>query len=61
LPNGDAFQYAFANYVSVGGKALEGNGVVPDVKVPLTREALLAGQDPVIDAAVRWIRTQKIR
>ncbi|HME06098.1 MAG TPA: subclass B3 metallo-beta-lactamase [Bryobacteraceae bacterium] len=55
LPNGDAFQYAIANYISAGGKALEGNGVIPDVEVPLTREALLAGQDPAFDAAVRWI------
>ncbi len=58
LPNGDAFQYAFANYIAVGGKPLEGLGVVPDVEVPLTRTALLAGRDPVVDAAVRWIRSQ---
>ncbi|HMO26527.1 MAG TPA: S41 family peptidase, partial [Tepidisphaeraceae bacterium] len=30
LPNGDRFQYVFANYISAGGKALEGDGVVPD-------------------------------
>src|SRR5205814_936643 len=52
LPNGDGFQYAVANYVSVGGKPLEGLGVTPDVEVKLTREALLAGHDPVIDAAL---------
>jgi carboxyl-terminal processing protease len=57
LPNGDAFQYAVANYISEGGKPLEGVGVIPDVVVPLTREALLAGQDPAFDAAVRWIET----
>src|SRR5690606_39194454 len=27
LPNGDAFQYAVATYVSSGGRTLEGNGV----------------------------------
>jgi len=59
LPNGDGFQYAVANYISEGGKALEGNGVVPDVEVKLTREALLAGHDTVIDAALDWIRKQK--
>ncbi len=61
LPNGDGFQYAIANYISEGGKALEGLGVAPDEEVKLTREALLAGRDPVIDAAVAWIekRTQK--
>jgi carboxyl-terminal processing protease len=59
LPNGDGFQYAVANYISEGGKALEANGVVPDVEAKLTREALLAGHDAVVDAALDWIRKQK--
>jgi carboxyl-terminal processing protease len=56
LPSGDGFQYAFAHYTSVGGRVLEGNGVVPDVVVEPEREALLAGHDPALDAAVAWIR-----
>jgi len=56
LPNGDGFQYAVANYISEGGKPLEGLGVKPDVEVNLTRSALLAGHDPVVDAALDWIR-----
>jgi carboxyl-terminal processing protease len=59
LPNGDGFQYAIANYVSEGGKPLEANGVIPDVEVKLTRQALLAGHDPVVDAAVDWIQKQR--
>jgi carboxyl-terminal processing protease len=59
LPNGDGFQYAIANYVSEGGKPLEGLGVTPDVETPLTRQALLAGKDPPLDAAVEWIEGQK--
>lgn len=58
LPNGDGFQYAIANYVSQGGKTLEGSGVTPDEEVMLTREGLLAGHDAVIDAALDWIRKQ---
>ncbi len=58
LPSGDGFQYAFANYVSVGGQELEGHGVKPDEVVPLTREGLLLGQDPQVGAAVRWILSQ---
>ena len=61
LPNGDGFQYAVANYVSEGGQPLEGLGVTPDVVVALTRTALLAGHDPVVDAAVDWIKTDRIR
>ena len=55
LPNGDGFQYAIANYLSESGKPLEGLGVTPDVETPLTREALLAGRDPALDAAIAWI------
>jgi carboxyl-terminal processing protease len=59
LPNGDGFQYAIANYISEGGKPLEGLGVTPDVETPLTREALLEGKDPALDAAVAWIESHK--
>jgi carboxyl-terminal processing protease len=58
LPNGDGFQYAIANYISEGGKPLEGVGVTPDQEVKLTRHQLLEGQDPVLDAAVSWIHGQ---
>lgn len=58
LPNGDGFQYAFANYISAGGKPLEGIGVIPDVEVIPERADLLAGKDPVLEAAVQWIRQQ---
>lgn len=61
LPNGDAFQYAIANYVSADGVALEGQGVRPDEEVVPTRELLLAGRDPVLDAAVAWIEGQAAR
>jgi carboxyl-terminal processing protease len=58
LPNGDGFQYAVANYVSEGGKPLEGRGVTPDVLAVPTRKALLEGHDPALDAAVAWIRKE---
>jgi carboxyl-terminal processing protease len=59
LPNGDGLQYVTADYVSVSGQRLEGNGVQPDEVVPVDRRALLAGRDPTLDAAVRWIRSQE--
>ena len=59
LPNGDGFQYAIANYVSEGGQPLEGLGVTPDVETPVTRQALLEGKDPPLDAAVDWIEHRK--
>jgi carboxyl-terminal processing protease len=57
LPNGDRLQYVVADYVSVGGKRLEGTGVQPDEVVPVDRQALLDGHDPVLEAAVKWIRS----
>jgi carboxyl-terminal processing protease len=59
LPNGDGFQYAIANYISQGGKPLEGIGAIPDEEVRVTRRQLLEGKDPPLDAAVAWIQTQK--
>jgi carboxyl-terminal processing protease len=59
LPNGDGFQYAIANYISEGGKPLEGIGVQPDEEIKLSRQALLAGHDSVVDAALEWIKKQR--
>jgi carboxyl-terminal processing protease len=58
LPNGDGFQYPIANYVSEGGKVLEGRGVIPDTIAEPTREALLRHQDTALDAAIDWIQRQ---
>jgi len=55
LPDGDGFQFPTASYTSSGGRVLEGNGVIPDVEVRQTREAIAAGRDLVIDAAAAWI------
>lgn len=59
LPNGDSFQYAIADFQSPKGKRLEGVGVAPDVEIVPKRKELLAGRDPVLDAAVEWILRQK--
>jgi carboxyl-terminal processing protease len=58
LPNADGFQYVFANYVSAGGEVLEGGGVSPELDVGPTRQALLEGRDPALEAAITWIRSQ---
>ncbi len=60
LPNGDVLQHAFADFVVSGtGVRLEGRGVVPDEIVELSREDLLEGRDPTLDAAVEWIVRQR--
>lgn len=58
LPNGDGFQYAIADYHSASGTRLEKTGVVPDEEITLTRELLLAKKDPVLTAAMAWIKSE---
>lgn len=55
LPNGDVLLHAIADMIGPGGVRWEGPGVIPDTPAPLTREALLAGRDPALEAAVAWI------
>lgn len=57
LPSGDGFQYAMADYQSASGKVLEGKGVEPDQTVPLYRASYKNSSDPVLDAALEWIRS----
>lgn len=54
LPSGDVLIHAYADFVTATGTRLEGRGVVPDVEVRWSRDALLSGRDATLDAAVRW-------
>lgn len=60
LPNGDVLQHAFADFVvSQTGVRLEGRGVIPDEAIRVTRDDLLEGRDPTLEAAVEWIVRQR--
>ena len=59
LPSGDVLVHAVADAVGPTGQRFEGTGVVPDEAAPPTRAALLAGRDPALDAALRWIAAQR--
>ena len=61
LPNGDILYHAIADFLNPFGKTLEGAGVTPDTRVPLTRAALLKGRDPAMEAAMEWVRTAGVR
>ena len=54
LPDGDRFQFPEANYVSVKGRVLEGNGVQLNEVVELTIAGLLAGHDEQLEKAMEW-------
>lgn len=51
LATGATFMYPFANYRSVSGKTIEGNGIVPDRSVGIDRKSLLEGRDVQLDLA----------
>lgn len=59
LPNGDTLLHAIADFVTADGTRLEGRGVVPDQVVGLDAQALAAGQDPVLAAALAWIDSRR--
>ncbi len=53
LPNNAFIQVPTSGFYDESGKfAVEGTGVVPDVKVPVTVQSLLSPADEVLDAAV---------
>jgi carboxyl-terminal processing protease len=59
LPDGDVLMHAVADFTGKTGKRFEGLGVTPDVAAPPTRDALLAGRDPALEAALAWIAEVK--
>lgn len=58
LSNGDGLQYALSDYQSLSGKTLEIEGVKPDFEIEVNQETLKDGSDPVLEAAVKWIKSQ---
>lgn len=61
LPSGDVLMHAMADFTGPTGERFEGKGVTPDEPAPPTRDALLAGRDPALDAAVRWLAAEARR
>lgn len=55
LPTGVIFQYAISDYRSPKNILIEGRGVLPDIKVVQTREALIEGHDMPLEAAEKLI------
>lgn len=56
LPGGLEVQWTGLETRSTSGAQIFGYGVPPDVRTPLTREALLRGQDPAMTQAVEALR-----
>jgi carboxyl-terminal processing protease len=59
LPDGDVFMYALGDFVTSTGHRIEGDGVTPDVVVPLSAASLAAGHDATLEAALAWMDTAR--
>ncbi len=56
MPGEEFFQFTAGRAVDPNGEIhIEGKGVAPTVRVPVTEETVLAEGDPVLDAAVAWL------
>jgi carboxyl-terminal processing protease len=55
LANRDVLMYVIGDFVTPTGVQLEGEGVRPDEVVPLSIEALAAGRDLSLEAALGWM------
>jgi carboxyl-terminal processing protease len=55
LSNGDVLMYAVGDFTTSNGRRLEGEGVVPDERVTVSRRALALGRDEVLERALQWI------
>jgi carboxyl-terminal processing protease len=58
LPTGAIFQYGFANFETQSGLRLEGQGVIPNIIVELSRKSLLRGGDPQLSVALSVVQDQ---
>lgn len=58
LPTGAILLFPESDIETPSGKVIEGMGVAPDIEVKLTRADLLAGNDPVLAEAIKYIQTE---
>jgi len=58
LVDGTSARMPGSGVFRLNGISLEGNGVEPDIKVPITREQYFAGEDPQLDKAIEVLLKQ---
>lgn len=59
VPGGGALVYSELDFETVDGRRIEGTGVIPDVRAALTRADLVAGRDPVLEAATALLTASR--
>jgi len=56
LQDGSSLRVTIARWNLPSGKNLDGNGIQPDIEVPLTSDDVAAGKDPQLDRAMAHIK-----
>ncbi|MBI3716298.1 MAG: hypothetical protein HY255_09920 [Betaproteobacteria bacterium] len=56
LPGGGQLAYSELGYLTSKGRKIEGEGVTPDVEVPLTREDIVMNRDRTLEAAEAFLK-----
>ncbi|WMW79238.1 S41 family peptidase [Undibacterium cyanobacteriorum] len=59
VPGGGALAYSEVDFVPLRGPRIEGNGVVPDVSIAVTRNDLIERRDRTFEAAKEWLLSQR--
>lgn len=61
VPGGAQMAYSEMGYVNRDGTRVEGNGIQPDIEVPIAREDLLLGRDRALERAIEFLQTSPRR
>lgn len=55
LPDGSSIKITVARWLTPDGISISEKGLTPQVYVPITQAEVKAGQDPQLDAALKWL------
>lgn len=59
MPDGLTFSYTNSRSLDANGEiSIEGKGIAPTVRVPVTAETLFSAGDPLLDAAIEALRSE---
>lgn len=59
LPNGSSLKVTIARWFTPNGTSISLEGLKPDVEVERTPQQVIAGEDPQLAAAVKWLNGDK--
>ncbi len=55
LPDGSSVKITTARWLKPDGTSISDEGIIPDITITRTPQQIIAGEDPQMDAALKWI------